>query len=238
MRLSLPVRPEFRVLRVPVLMYHRVTTRPTKSPTEHEFNVRPAQFAAQMDWLQHNGYTPIRESTLFRALVDGGPLPAHPVLITFDDGYTDAVHAVLRTLVTRTRHFPATFFVITGRIGRGQFLTWTDLHRLEAAGMDIGSHTVLHVHLAQLGPRAVGFEVTRSARTLARGLHHPIYWFTYPFGSVDPAVVAAVQRAGYLLAYTTLPGTWLSTPARLMLPRVMVTGSEPLAQFAWSVQHG
>ncbi len=236
--LRIPANPVDRFLRVPVLMYHRVTAARVASTTEQEFTVRPSDFAAQMDWLQQNGYTPIREDRLLRALVDGAPLPAHPVLITFDDGYVDAVHAILHTLITKTRHFPATFFVITGRIGRGQFVSWRDLRLLERSGMDIGSHTVWHTHLAQVGPVAQRFEVTHSAQTLARGLGHPIYWFSYPFGSVNPSATAAVRAAGYLLAYTTQPGTWLSTGQRLVLPRVLVPGNVTLAQFANDVRFG
>jgi peptidoglycan/xylan/chitin deacetylase (PgdA/CDA1 family) len=236
--LRMPANPVDRFVRVPVLMYHRVTAAHLVSTTEQEFTVRPADFAAQMDWLQQNGYTPIREAQLLRAIVDGASLPAHPVLITFDDGYVDAVHAILHTLITRTRHFPATFFVITGRIGRGQFVSWRDLRVLTRNGMDIGSHTVWHTHLAQVGPAAQRFEVTHSARTLARGLGHPIYWFSYPFGSVDPSATAAVRAAGYLLAYTTQTGTWLSTGQHLTLPRLLVPGNMTLAQFANDVRFG
>jgi len=225
-------------VRVPILMYHRVTNQRAPSVSSEEFTITPAQFAAEMDWLQHNGYTPIREEALLRALIAGTPLPAHPVLITIDDGYSDGVHAILHTLVTKTRRFPATFFVITGRIGWSDFLSWRDLRILERNGMDIGSHTVHHTHLTQVTLTRANFEVSHSAQTLARGLHHPIYWFSYPFGDLNPAITAEVQKAGYLLAYTTQPGTWISTAQHLVLPRIIVAGNEPLAQFAYSVQNG
>jgi len=237
-RLTVPRTLPDHFVRVPILMYHRVTDQHAPSAAAEEFTITPAQFAAEMDWLQQNGYTPIREAALLGALVGGAPLPAHPVLITFDDGYVDGVRAILHTLVTKTRRFPATFFVITGRIGRADFLSWRDLGILERNGMDIGSHTVHHTHLTQVGPARVRFEVTDSAQTLSRGLHHPIYWFSYPFGNLDPAITAAVNKAGYLLAFTTQPGTWLSTTQRLTLPRIIVAGNEPISQFAYSVQYG
>jgi peptidoglycan/xylan/chitin deacetylase (PgdA/CDA1 family) len=237
-RLVVPRTATDHFVRVPILMYHRVTDRRAPTPSAEEFTITPAQFAAEMNWLQQNGYTPIREAALLDALSAGTGLPAHPVLITIDDGYTDGVHAILHTLVTKTRHFPATFFVITGRIGWPDFLSWHDLRILESNGMDIGSHTVHHAHLTQVSPARATFEVAHSAVSLARGLHHPIYWFSYPFGDVNPAVTAAVQRAGYLLAFTTQPGSWISTGQRLVVPRIIVSGNEPLAQFAFSVQNG
>jgi peptidoglycan/xylan/chitin deacetylase (PgdA/CDA1 family) len=72
-------------------------------------------------------------------------------------------------------------------------------------------------------------------QTLARGLGHPVYWFAYPYGSVSPAAEAAVAHAGYLLAYTTQLSSWLNIDGRTALPRIMVGGSESLAQFASSV---
>jgi len=231
-RLSLPAHPTIRYLRIPVLMYHRVTTAIPATPNGRRFIVPPAKFDAQMNWLQQHGYHPITQTTLFRALADDGRLPDKPVVITVDDGYVDGVHAILSGLVTRTRRWPAAFFIITGRIGRGPFLSWPDLHLLESAGMDIGSHTVFHTPLAQLTPAQLRFELTRSRATLAAGLGHPIDWFAYPYGSVDVSAQAAVEKAGYLLAYTTVPGTWLSISQRVALPRISVPGTETLAQFA------
>jgi len=231
-RLLLPAHPLVRFLRIPVLMYHRVIASIPNTPNGREFIVPPAKFDAQMDWLQQQGYHPITQTTLLRALADDGKLPDKPIVITVDDGYTDGVHDILHGLVTRTRHWPATFFIITGRIGKGQFLSWPDLRLLESEGMDIGSHTVFHTPLAQLTPAQRWFELTGSRATLEAGLGHPVYWFAYPHGSIDASAQAAVAKAGYLLAYTTVPGAWLDLSQRVALPRIIVPGTETLAQFA------
>jgi peptidoglycan/xylan/chitin deacetylase (PgdA/CDA1 family) len=231
-RLVLPGRSASRTLHIPVLMYHRVDWPIPSTANGREFTVAPRNFDAQMNWLQHNGFHPITQTALFRALADRGSLPSKPIVITVDDGYVDGVHAILHGLVTRTRRWPASFFIITGRIGKGPFLSWPDIHLLESSGMDIGSHTVFHTPLAQLTPAQLRFELTRSRRTLTAGLGHPIYWFAYPYGSVDPGAQQAVANAGYLLAYTTVPGTWLSLSGRVALPRINVGGQETLQQFA------
>ena len=46
----------------------------------------------------------------------------------------------------------------------------------------------------------------RSRVVLRRLFHVPVDFFCYPSGAFDPAVIAAVRRAGYLGATTTLPG--------------------------------
>jgi peptidoglycan/xylan/chitin deacetylase (PgdA/CDA1 family) len=231
-RLVLPAHPSHRILNIPVLIYHRVAWPIPPSANGREFTVAPHNFDLQMNWLQDHGFHPITQATLFRALADNGKLPAKPIVITIDDGYVDGVHAILHGLVTRTHRWPATFFIITGRIGKGPFLSWPDIHLLEGSGMDIGSHTVFHTPLARLNPAQLRFELTRSRRTLTAGLGHPIYWFAYPYGSVDYGAQQAVMHAGYLLAYTTVPGAWLSISGRVALPRIDVTGQETLQQFA------
>jgi len=218
--------------RIPVLMYHRVVAPGKGVLFADGYNVPPTHFAEQMQWLQTHGFHPITQVALFDALAFGTPLPSRPIVLTFDDGYDDAVNAVLPILVNSTRHWPAAFFVITGRIGEGPFLSWDQIHQLELAGMDIGSHTVHHVQLGRVSRQVAISELTHSAQTLARGLGHPVYWLAYPFGSVTPAVARQAADAGYLLAYTTRPGEWLNRSIRTTLPRIDVAQQDSLSRFA------
>lgn len=221
--LELPDRPLERTLSLPVLMYHRVAPASTATnAVSRDLTVTPAAFRAQMAWLAARGYRPITQERLVRALYEGRPLPRRPVVLTFDDGYVDAVRTVLPTLARR--RWPATFYVITGRVGTPAFLTWPQLRRLDRAGMDIGSHTVDHRELPALDEAGRSAQLTTSRRDLERHLGHPVYWFCYPAGRVDPASAASVGRAGYLLAVTTRPGTRIATSGALETPRVRVRG--------------
>jgi hypothetical protein len=82
--------------RIPVLLYHGIAERSAFAGQADEFYaVRPAEFAKQMALLDHAGYTAITLEQ-FRDFHAGRPvdLPAHPILITFDDGRADAwLHA-------------------------------------------------------------------------------------------------------------------------------------------------
>jgi peptidoglycan/xylan/chitin deacetylase (PgdA/CDA1 family) len=216
-------------------MYHRVAPAATATnDVSRDLTVTPEAFRAQMAWLARNGYTPVSQATLFKGLFRGAPLPRRPVVLTFDDGYVDATDAVLPVL--EPRGWPATFFIITSRIGERAFLTWPQLRRLDRAGMDIGSHTVEHLELPSLADADRARQLTESRRTLERGLRRPVYWFCYPAGRNDAASAAAVGRAGYLLAYTTEPGSELRAADRLLLPRVRVRGEGDLAEFAGTVR--
>jgi peptidoglycan/xylan/chitin deacetylase (PgdA/CDA1 family) len=220
---------------VPVLMYHRVAPASTATnAVSRGLTVTPAAFRAQMAWLRRNGFTAVTQAEVFRAIQDGAALPRKPVLLTFDDGYVDAVNDVLPTL--RSLGFPATFFIITGRIGARAFLDADQLRTLSAAGMDIGSHTVEHLELPSLDPATRARQLSASRAALETLLGHPVRWFCYPAGRNDAASARAVADAGYLLAYTTAGGSVLRSGALTRLPRVRVAGEASLDAFATSVR--
>ncbi len=238
-RLHLPrVLPSRRVV-VPILMYHRINLVPSSAPAiTRRLTVHPADFARQMRWLKRHGYRTVTQRELFGALVRGRPLGRKPILITFDDGYRDAFYRAAPVL--SRLGMQATAYVITDRIVNGDrtFLSWGLLRRLERRGIEIGSHSVSHADLTQLGDREALRELVRSRRVLEGRLHHPVQWFAYPFGAYDERVERLARRAGYVLAVTTEQGTLQSARQPLALRRLRVldtTGVRGLASMLESV---
>jgi peptidoglycan/xylan/chitin deacetylase (PgdA/CDA1 family) len=204
--LRLILRPH--TVRLPILMYHRVDTiRSTLPAITQRLTVDPRSFERQMVWLKRHGFHAVTQRQAYDAIALGRPLPARPVLITFDDGYRDVLgkaEPILRRL-----HMHATAYVITGRVSGPDpsFLTWPELAQLRRAGFDIGSHTVTHRDLPTMTPSELQAELVDSRRTLERRLHARVQWFAYPYGRYDAQVVAAARSAGYVLAVTTTGGT-------------------------------
>jgi peptidoglycan/xylan/chitin deacetylase (PgdA/CDA1 family) len=94
-----------------------------------------------------------------------------------------------------------------------------------ASGWEVDSHTLTHPNLTAVSPARLWQEVHTSRVVLQRLFHVPVDFFCYPSGDFDAAVVAAVRRAGYLGATTTLPG--LAVPSMPdTLDRVRVDGGE------------
>lgn len=233
-RLAFPATAAQASVRVPVLMFHRVASAATiTNDVSADLTVTPARFRAEIDWLAANGYHPISETALFQALYEGAPLPAKPVVLTFDDGYVDDAVAVAPILARR--HWPATLAIIAGRAGATAFLSWPQIEELDRQGMDIASHSMDHVELAGASSADLQRQLADSRRLLAAHLGHPVYWFVYPAGSYDAAAEQAAKDAGYLLAYTTDAGSTISSASPMAEPRVRVHGADSVASFGAAV---
>jgi peptidoglycan/xylan/chitin deacetylase (PgdA/CDA1 family) len=207
-----------RTIQVPVLTYHRVA--PLSAVGLLDLKVGPANFAAELQALHDGGYHTITQAQLFDALYQGASLPKHPIVISVDDGYVDDVRTILPDLARW--HMVATFFVITGRMNEPGFLNAAQIRQLDRAGMDVGDHTAHHVDLRALTPAELTAETAGSRQALERVLGHPVYFFAYPFGEYDAAVLKAVRAAGFTIAYTTMSGTTESTSDPLTMPRIHV----------------
>ena len=121
------------------------------------------------------------------------------VSLQFDDGVADQ-WAARDALAAHGMH--ATFFVNSGRPGKNGFLTYAQLHQLEADGNEIGGHTIDHVDLPTLGPDDQRREVCDDRTDLmAHGF--TVTDFAYPFGSFTADVEKVVAACGYNSARIT-----------------------------------
>jgi peptidoglycan/xylan/chitin deacetylase (PgdA/CDA1 family) len=217
-----PANAPQRSVRVPVLTYHRVHTMPAVG--QLDLIVDPTVFDAELKALHDGGYHPIHQAQLFDAIYKGARLPPKPIIISVDDGYVDDVRTILPDL--ERWHMVATFFVITGRTHEPGFVTADQIRELDRAGMDVGDHTAHHLDLPELTPSELKSETAGSRRALQSILGHPVYYFAYPFGAFNDAVLQAVHAAGFTMAYTTQSGTTESTGAPLTMPRLHIGRDE------------
>ncbi|MET8582130.1 polysaccharide deacetylase family protein [Streptomyces collinus] len=186
---------------VPILMYHAVASAPNDAT--RDLSVAPEAFAEQMALIGDLGLTPVTTAGLAAHWRRGGPLPARPVLITFDDGY-EGVHR--HALPVLARHgFPATLFVSTGWIkgaydtggGLDTMLDWPQVRDLADTGVEIGGHSHTHPQLDQLDDAALRAELEHSTDIITAELGTPPVSFAYPYGYSSRRVRQAVRAAGY-----------------------------------------
>ncbi len=239
--LLVPASPPARKLVVPIFMYHHVSNKPTRNLLDYSLTVTTNDFAQQLTWLQQHGYHSISETDLFDGLYYGKVLPAHPVMLTFDDGYEDVFTDALPVLLAH--HDRGVFYIITGMIG-GSYITWDQVRTLAGDGMQIASHTIHHVNIGQPpAGTSTQSELLLSKHELETQLGQPIQFFCYPVGEPfhhdtilqQQLVLADLFNDGYVGA-TLDPFSFFSAIQSGQMPyqlnRIRVSGGESLEAFA------
>ena len=192
-----------------ILMYHSVGY-PEDHPGPY---VTPAVFEHQMEFLKAHHYRVLPLAELVSEIKSGKKIPMETVAITFDDGYLDNFKNAFPVL--KKMDFPATIFMITGNIGRENWLSEEDLRILDGSGVTVGSHTVHHAFLPGLPQAEVHNEIYDSKKRLEAVLGHPVTLFSYPAGGTTSKIMGFVRSAGYEGAVTTNYGSERCNPFAL-----------------------
>lgn len=202
---------------VPILMYHHIASAPAGARLPALW-VTPAVFGAQVRAMQRAGYRAVTLGRVWSAWNGGKPLPRHPLVISFDDGYADQVGYALPAL--RRARWPGVLNLAL------RFLPAMGgppaVKRLLAAGWEVDAHSLTHADLTKLAPARRRTEIAGSRERIQDLFGVTPRFFCYPSGHLDATVVAAVRRAGYLAATTTRAG-YADPRDPLRLARVQVS---------------
>jgi len=172
---------------IPILMYHSISGE-DESGLHAYFRTctSPYVFADQMAYLHSDGYSTCSLAQALDYLRSGTHTATKPVVITFDDGYSDFYREAFPVL--HRYGFSATVFLPTAYIGESpvQFkgrecLTWAEVRELQRHGISFGSHTVTHPQLRGLNARAIDEEIGNSKHTIEEKLGCAVDSFSYPF---------------------------------------------------------
>ncbi|WP_344320290.1 polysaccharide deacetylase family protein [Streptomyces macrosporus] len=209
-------------------MYHSVAEH-TEDP--YNITVSPGRLDRQLRWLRRRGLRGVGVGELLRERAAGRG--AGLVGLTFDDGYADFIEEAVPLL--RRHGCTATVFVLPGRLGgsnewdplgpRKPLLTEAGIRAAVGAGMEIGSHGLLHRDLTRTDDETLRQETEGSRALVEEITGRPARGFCYPYGTIDHRAVRAVREAGYEYGCAIDPGPLTGTHA---LPRVHV-GEEDTA---------
>lgn len=217
---------------VPILMYHVIGYAPPGAAYPDLF-VRPADFAREMKWLAEHGYRGVTLRSVYDYWKKGYALPPHPIVISFDDGYTSH-HSRARAVLLKL-HWPGVLNLKVENLDASDALPPWRVRELIAAGWEVDAHTITHADLTSVDDAQLWHELHGSRVQLQRRFKVPVDFFCYPSGRYNAHVIAFVRRAGYLGATTTNYG--LAQPMRpYELSRVRVNGSDRLSGFAHKLQ--
>jgi glycosyltransferase involved in cell wall biosynthesis/peptidoglycan/xylan/chitin deacetylase (PgdA/CDA1 family) len=89
-----------------------------------------------------------------------------------------------------------------------RFLDWEGVRRLDAAGVEIGGHTLSHPILPRTREARAREEINEGRARLEAALGHPVVGFAYPNGDHDAVSERLVREAGFAWAFTAEPSAW------------------------------
>lgn len=192
-------------------------------------------FAAQMRALARAGYRAVTLGRVVAAWTAGAPLPARPLVVSFDDGYrSDYTRAAP---VLRRLGWAGTLNLELRDAGAGG-LSYARIRRLIRDGWEVDSHTLTHPDLTTVSAARLRRELVASRAEIRRRLGQLAAGFCYPSGRYDARAEAAVGAAGYRTALTERPG-WARPPDdRVALPRIRVAGGESPAALLSAIAAG
>jgi peptidoglycan/xylan/chitin deacetylase (PgdA/CDA1 family) len=237
---------------MPTLMYHKIGDYPPGSKLAKLW-VTAADFRRQLAWLKENGYESITFADWRDAEKGVKPLPAKPVLITFDDGYMnnyELAYPILREFGMKG----CIFLVYETMDGHNawhdpasepwlKMMTWDQILEMQASGVvEFGSHTMEHRNLATLPLDQVRWELVESKKRLEDKLGREMVGFAYPYGSgaYKPEVRAAAREAGYRFDFSIKQGIsklpW--DREKEAVRRLLIRGDDNMLDFRLNLTRG
>ena len=186
---------------VMVLAYHGIGS---SSDAEGGYVISPQRFGEHLAVLRAAGMRTVTATDVARAFTGGPPLPANAVMISFDDGRTDAM--LFADPLLKQAGMSATMFVITGAASHPgvYYAPWGRIEAYARSGRwDIESHTA-ELHRQETGPSGedlpvltslrrgesladyrarVRADLTKASATIAKHVGHRPVAFAYPFGA-------------------------------------------------------
>jgi peptidoglycan/xylan/chitin deacetylase (PgdA/CDA1 family) len=211
-----------------------------------EWSVTPETFRRQMAYLHKKGYQSITLEQLWRYLTEGTPLPAHPICLTFDDGYRNNLTYGFPILAQYG--FSATVFLVSGFIGgvnewdkidpRPALLSWEEILANQNPYLSFQSHSLSHRNLTKLSLEEAGKEVGLSSQIISQRLAKPVDFFAYPYGKFNAGVKTLVVTHKYKAAFSVYPGLCRPEDDLFCLKRIEIFYSDSMLDFFLKLKTG
>ena len=210
----------------PILIYHSI--RPyidSDTTSARRYIATPEQLEAELAYLKENDYASIGFDELVDHIDNGSPLPAKPIILSFDDDWESQYRYGLPLL--EKYGFKATFYIWVSAVGKKNHMTWNEIRELTKAGMTLGCHSVTHPYLTLIkGDETLQHEILGAKQIIEAQTGVSVTSFAYPFGQYDERVVAAVRAAGFTSARSTWPGVVHSKEGLFSLTGLLGTETE------------
>ncbi|OAB31474.1 Polysaccharide deacetylase [Flavobacterium fryxellicola] len=208
---------------VPILCYHNIRDfSASASGNIKVYTVKPPAFAEQMKALADAGYQTILPEQLYNYLVFDGPLPAKPILITFDD--TREEQFTIGAAEMKKYGFKGVFFIMTVSINRPGYLSKEQIKSLSDSGNVVAAHTWDHHMVTKYTGDDWNVQLVKPKAKLEEIIGKPVKDFAYPFGLWNTAAIPEIKKSGYEMGYI-LSTKRDTTDPLYTIRRIIVSGT-------------
>lgn len=185
---------------VPILCYHNIRDfSSSASGNIKVYTVKPPAFAQQMKALADAGYETIMPQQLYDYLVYDGPLPAKPIMITFDD--TREEQFKIGAAEMKKYGFKGVFFIMTVSINRPGYMSKEQIKSLSDDGHVVGAHTWDHHMVTKYTGDDWNTQLVKPKAKLEKIIEKPVTDFAYPFGLWNTTALPEIKKSDYKMAY-------------------------------------
>ncbi|HTE22900.1 polysaccharide deacetylase family protein [Flavitalea sp.] len=185
---------------VPVLCYHHIKNWTAKTSARAKDYIVPVDaFREQLKMLADSGYQTVLPDQLYNYLATNSPLPAKPVMLTFDD--TDLEQYTIALPEMKKYGFKGVFFIMTVSLNRPNYMTKEQVKALADDGHEIGSHTWDHRNVKLYGEEDWATQIDKPTKQLSAITGKPVKYFAYPFGLWNPKAIPELRKRGFTAAF-------------------------------------
>lgn len=188
------------------LMYHGFSDGP-RADDPYDLFVDVADFAAQLRWLLDRGWRPLTVAEYAAAVRRRRPVD-RSFLVTIDDGFPSV--GDLAVPVLERFGVPAVLYVPPAAVGattswnplqsEEPLMTWAQVRALPDL-VELGVHGADHTRMVGMSRAELIGHVDDARTALESGSGRTAGTFAYPYGDFDESARAAVERAGFDVAF-------------------------------------
>lgn len=232
--------------KIPILMYHGISSTMVNSHPYYETNTSPKTFQKQIKYLKENSYLSIDLDDAVDLFSSNRKLSKKYVIITFDDGLLDFYLTAFSIL--KHFDFTATVFLPAGLMGQNfinqPIMSWKNASELSSAGVTFGSHTVNHPKLIELKPDKVLNEIMQSKHLIEEKLDVDVNFFSYPYAFPEhnkpfiEKLGILLNDSGYQAGVTTKIGRAAKEDNLLFLKRLPINEFDDIPFFKAKLEGG
>ncbi|MFW6371764.1 MAG: polysaccharide deacetylase family protein, partial [Bacteroidota bacterium] len=200
-------------------------------------NTSEETFEKQLKYLKDQGF---KSFTVSGLLEDTAALikDQKKVLITVDDGYASFMEKGVPLL--EKYNMKATLFVNTESVGGSDFLSWEQLKKLKANGIEIGNHSHKHRYFLNLPEeqlaRTFEEDLLKAEALFKKHLDFVPKVYVYPYGEFLPDMIEILKGQDYKIAFAQSSGVMNNDSHPYAVSRFPVAGANvDMEQFTGKV---